>query len=87
MYSELTAAVLALDTSDLKDAAATFAHDEETARLAREPASPTKVLRDALAATHLQTPISSITPLPYLCRTTVADSQNQQFHLRARKTF
>ena len=55
-YGELTAAVLALDTSDLKDAATTFARDKETARLAREPASPTKVLRDALTATHLQTP-------------------------------
>jgi hypothetical protein len=32
-YQELTTAVLALDTSDLKDAAATFKRDEETARL------------------------------------------------------
>ena len=55
-YDELAAAVLALDTTDLKDAAAAYARDEETARLAREPASPTKVLRDTLTATHLQTP-------------------------------
>jgi hypothetical protein len=32
-YQELTTAVLALDTSDHKDAAATFKRDEETARL------------------------------------------------------
>ena len=36
--------------------AATFKRDEETARLAREPASPTKALREALGSTHLHTP-------------------------------
>jgi len=43
-YNELSTAVLALDTGDLKDAAAVYTRDEETARLAREPASPTKAL-------------------------------------------
>jgi hypothetical protein len=55
-YNELAAAVLALDTTDLKDAAAAYARDEETARLAREPPSPTKALRDALSTTYIQTP-------------------------------
>src|SRR5882762_2043175 len=63
-YQELTTAVLALDTSDLKDAAVNFTRDEETARLAREPASPTKVLREALTATHLQAPQYRAPPLP-----------------------
>jgi hypothetical protein len=55
-YAELATAVLALETGELKEAAADFARDEETARLAREPASPTKAIRDALVTTHLQTP-------------------------------
>jgi len=55
-YDELAAAVLTLDISDLKDAAAAYAHDEETARLAREPTSPTKALREALSSTHIQPP-------------------------------
>jgi len=64
-YDELAAAVLTLDISDLKDAAAAYAHDEETARLAREPTSPTKALREALSSTHIQPPhISSRAPYP-----------------------
>ena len=55
-YNELAAAVLALDTADLKDAAAAYARDEETARLASEPPSPTKALRDALSTTYIQPP-------------------------------
>ena len=55
-YAELSAAVLALDTSDLKEAAAEYSRNEETAQLAREPASPTKALREALMSTHLQPP-------------------------------
>ena len=55
-YDELSAAVLALDTSELKEAAADYSHDEETARLTRVPASPTKAIREALATMHLQTP-------------------------------
>ena len=42
MYNKLSTAVLTLDTGDLKDAAAVYAPDKETARLAFEPASPTK---------------------------------------------
>jgi len=55
-YQELSSAVLALDTSDLKDAAVEHNRNEETARLAREPASPTKAIREALASTHMQIP-------------------------------
>jgi hypothetical protein len=55
-YNELSTAVLALDTGDLKDAAAVYTRDEETARLAREPASPTKALRETFASTHIQPP-------------------------------
>ena len=55
-YAELAASVLALNTGDLKEAAADFARDEETAQLAREPASPTKVICKALAAMHIQPP-------------------------------
>jgi hypothetical protein len=55
-YTELATAVLGLETSELKEVAADFARDEETARLAREPTSPTKAIRDALASTHLQNP-------------------------------
>jgi hypothetical protein len=62
-YDELAAAVLALDTSDLKDAAAAYTRDEETARLAREPTSPTKVLREALSSTHIQPPRTASHPL------------------------
>jgi hypothetical protein len=53
-YEELSAAVLALDTSDLKEAAADYSRNEETARLAREPPSPTKAIREALTSTHLR---------------------------------
>ena len=55
-YPELVAAVFTIDTNDLKEAAADFACDEEMARLARQPASPTKAIREALNMTHLQTP-------------------------------
>jgi hypothetical protein len=55
-YDELSAAVLTLDTSDLKDGAAAYAHDEEMARLACEPASPTKALREMFSSTHIQPP-------------------------------
>jgi len=74
-YTELATAILALETSELKEVAADFARDEETARLAREPVSPTKAIREALTATHLQTPqpqyrppapngYNTVTPLP-----------------------
>ena len=74
-YTELAAAVLALETSELKEVAVDFARDEETARLAREPASPTKAIHEALKTTHLQTPqlqycppapngYNTMTPLP-----------------------
>ena len=55
-YNELSTAVLALDTGDLKDAAAVYTRDKETARLAREPASPTKALRETFVSTHIQPP-------------------------------
>ena len=55
-YQELSSAILALDTSDLKDAAVEHNRNEETARLAREPASPTKAIREALSSTHVQMP-------------------------------
>jgi hypothetical protein len=63
-YDELATAVRSLDTKDLKDAAAKYNRDEETARLARLQASPTKVLRDALSATHIQTPQQYQNPQP-----------------------
>jgi len=55
-YAELATAVLALDTGDLKDTAAAYMCNEETACLACEPASPTRVLREALSSTHIQPP-------------------------------
>jgi hypothetical protein len=61
-YEELATAVLNLDVNDLKEAAADFNRDEETARLAREPPSPTKAIREALATTHLQSRAPYITP-------------------------
>jgi len=51
-------AVLALKTGELKEAAADFAHDKETARLTGEPASSTKAIRNALVTMHIQTPQS-----------------------------
>jgi len=56
IYNELSAAALALDTGDLKDAAVVYARDEEMARLAHEPASPTKALQKTVSATHIQPP-------------------------------
>jgi len=55
-YDELATAVRSLDTKDLKDAAARYARNEETARLARLQTSPTKVLRDAFSTVQIQTP-------------------------------
>ena len=55
-YAELAASVLALDTGDLKEAAADFAHNKETTQLAREPAFPTKVIHEALATMHIRPP-------------------------------
>ena len=55
-YNELATAVRSLDTKDLKDAAARYVRNEETARLARLQTSPTKVLRDTFSTTHIQTP-------------------------------
>ncbi|KIM86069.1 hypothetical protein PILCRDRAFT_5137 [Piloderma croceum F 1598] len=55
-YDKLSAAVLVLDTSNLKDRAAAYACDEETAHLACEPASPTKALRETFSSTHIQPP-------------------------------
>jgi hypothetical protein len=79
-YDQLTAAVLALDTSDLKDAAATYTRDEETARLAREPASPTKALREALSSTHLQAPSQQYrTPNPTAFPMPVAPTAHNPF--------
>jgi hypothetical protein len=43
-YDELSAAILTLDTSNLKDRAAAYARDEETACLAHEPVLPTNAL-------------------------------------------
>jgi len=63
-YNELATAVCSLDTKDLKDAAARYNRDEETARLARLQNSPTKALRDALSATHIQTPQRYQNPQP-----------------------
>src|SRR5882762_10123774 len=64
-YAELAAAILALETGELKEAAADFACDEETVRLTRGPASPTKAIHDALITTHLQTPQSQYrAPVP-----------------------
>ena len=55
-YKELADAVLALDIGDLRDSALNFIRDEETARLARAPPSPTKALRDTLSTIHIQNP-------------------------------
>ena len=63
-YDELATAVLNLDVNDLKEAAADFSRDEETARPAREPASPTKAIREALATTRLQNQAPYPVPTP-----------------------
>ncbi|KII90758.1 hypothetical protein PLICRDRAFT_52453 [Plicaturopsis crispa FD-325 SS-3] len=56
-YKELASAVRDIPVSDLQETVQKYKKDEETARLAREPpASPTKALRTALNATHLQPP-------------------------------
>jgi hypothetical protein len=63
-YDELATAILNLDVNDLKEAAADFSRDEETARLAHEPASPTKAIREALATTQLQNQVPYPVPTP-----------------------
>ena len=64
-YEELTASVIAINVTELKEMVADFTRNEETARLAREtPASPTKAIREALTATHLQTPQIRYNPQP-----------------------
>ena len=69
-YEELTASIITIDTSKLKEMVTDFTCNEETARLAREaPASPTKAIREALTTTHLQTPqicYNTQTPAPYV---------------------
>lgn len=67
-YEELVTAVLALDTSDLREVAADYSLDAENTKLLRQaPPSPTKALRDALSSTHLQTPQRPLrTPSPAL---------------------
>ena len=55
-YNELSATMLALDTSDLKEATADYSCDEKTGWLMHVPASPTKAICEALVNMHLQTP-------------------------------
>ena len=64
-YDELATAVRSLDTKDLKDAAARYACDEETARLARLQTSPTKVLQHKCQPVDLY----MIGQLPYAIKT------------------
>lgn len=64
MYTELAAAVLALDTADLKEAAARDADDRELRHQVREPTFPTKVLRQALENTHLRAPLPYVVAPP-----------------------
>ena len=56
MYKELADAVLTLDIGDLCDSVQVYVHDEETARLARAPPSPTKAIREMLLTTRIQNP-------------------------------
>jgi hypothetical protein len=54
-YGELTASVIVIDTSELKEMVADFPHNEEMAHLVHEtPTSPTKAICEALTTTHLQ---------------------------------
>ena len=53
-YDELSADVLVLHTSDLKDGATAYTHDEEMAHLTHEPMSHTKALWETLLSTHIQ---------------------------------
>ena len=55
-YKQLADAVLAIDIGDLRDSARDHIRNEETARLARTPPSPTKAVREMLSATHIQAP-------------------------------
>ena len=54
-YKELAEAVRAVDVVELRDGVSKYTKDEETARLARVNASPTRAIRESLANTHLQT--------------------------------
>ena len=45
-----------LDVADLRDSVQIYVYDEETARLARAPLSPTKAIRKMLLTTHIQSP-------------------------------
>ena len=56
MYKELADAVLVLDIGDLHDSVQVYVHDEETARLARAPPSPTKAIKEMLSTTCIQNP-------------------------------
>lgn len=61
-YKELADAVLALDIGDLRDSVQVYVRDEETARLARAPPSPTKAIREMLSTTRIQTPQHTYQP-------------------------
>ena len=61
-YAELATAVIAIDTGNLTEAAMDFICGEETAQLTCKPASPTKAIHEAFAATHIQ---AHPPPAPY----------------------
>ena len=63
-YKELADSVLAIDIGDLWDSMADYRRDEETARLARAPPSPTKAVCNMLSATHIQGPQRTHRPIP-----------------------
>ena len=63
-YEALITTILALDTSDLKETAADFARDQETARLARQPPSPIKAIREALQTTCIHTTQPQYSDMP-----------------------
>ena len=56
MYKELADTVLVLDIWGIHDSVQVYVHDEETARLARAPLSPTKAIREMLSTTCIQNP-------------------------------
>ena len=65
-YDELADAVRDVDVLDLKETVSKHAKDEETARLARILASPTKAIRESMANTHLQYPQRPYPNPPYM---------------------
>ena len=79
MYKELADTVLALNMGDLRDSVQVYIHDEETARLARAPPSPTKVIREMLSITSIQNPQHIYQPpvvQPTPAQTTIRPTMN-----------